>query len=108
QEYVDRVAARFHPERIILFGSHAYGVPNEHSDVDLLVVMPDSGKPLHKSIQIVREVPYHGFACDLIVRDPGVLRWRIENNDWFLRDIVEKGVVLYEDQHERTGLEGGG
>jgi predicted nucleotidyltransferase len=37
--YAHAIAAEFHPERIILFGSYAYGTPHEESDVDLLVVM---------------------------------------------------------------------
>lgn len=105
QAYVDRIAKRFRPQRVILFGSHAYGQPATHSDVDLLVVMPDDGNPLRKSIEIVREVPYRGFALDLIVRDPEVLRWRLEQHDWFLMDIIEKGEVLYEAADARVGSE---
>lgn len=40
REYARAVAERFHPEKIILFGSHAYGTPHADSDVDILVVMP--------------------------------------------------------------------
>ena len=39
--FARQVAAQFHPEKIILFGSHAYGQPHEGSDVDILVIMPD-------------------------------------------------------------------
>jgi predicted nucleotidyltransferase len=38
--YVRALVDRFQPERVILFGSYAYGTPNADSDVDLLVVMP--------------------------------------------------------------------
>ena len=40
QKYADAIAREFRPEKIILFGSHAYGEPTEDSDVDLMVVMP--------------------------------------------------------------------
>ena len=40
RRYARAIADEFHPEKIILFGSHAYGTPNEDSDVDLLVIMP--------------------------------------------------------------------
>ena len=40
RDYARRVAERFQPEKIILFGSYAYGTPHEDSDVDILVVMP--------------------------------------------------------------------
>lgn len=49
QEFVARVASRFHPSRIILFGSHAYGLPSADSDVDLLVVMPHEGEAWMKA-----------------------------------------------------------
>jgi len=43
-KFVNRVAEAFRPERVILFGSHAYGTPTADSDVDLLVVMPHEGR----------------------------------------------------------------
>ena len=104
--FVDQVARRFRPQRIILFGSHAYGRPTPDSDVDLLVVMPDSGDPLGKAIEISRAVPHYGFALDLVVRDPDVLRWRTDHDDFFLQEAVSKGKVLYEDQHVGVGREG--
>ncbi len=46
-EVTRRLVDEFHPEQIILFGSHAWGLPDESSDVDLVVVVPDSDLPLH-------------------------------------------------------------
>lgn len=94
QDLSDRIAREFRPERIILFGSHAYGKPGPNSDVDLLVVIPDGGDPIRKAIEIRTKFDI-GFPLDLIVRDPEVLRWRIEQHDWFLKEIVEKGKVLH-------------
>ena len=48
QQVSDEIARRFRPERIILFGSYAYGTPTEHSDVDLLVVMPSEERDIRK------------------------------------------------------------
>jgi predicted nucleotidyltransferase len=42
EEIVKRLEEGLHPEQIILFGSYAYGEPTERSDVDLLIVVPDS------------------------------------------------------------------
>jgi uncharacterized protein len=47
-EIVHRLVEHLKPERIILFGSHAYGEPNEDSDVDLLVIVADSTEPRHR------------------------------------------------------------
>ena len=95
RRFADEVAARFEPDRIVLFGSHAYGRPHEASDVDLLVVMPDGGDPLGKAMQ-VRSTIRHPFPLDLLVRNAADLRWRLEQGDWLLREAVEKGQVLYE------------
>ncbi|MGC2692443.1 MAG: nucleotidyltransferase domain-containing protein, partial [Desulfobaccales bacterium] len=53
QELCDRIVREFQPERIILFGSYAYGNPTPDSDVDLLVVLPFEGKNLLKSLEIL-------------------------------------------------------
>jgi predicted nucleotidyltransferase len=105
------IAERFRPERIILFGSYAYGTPNEDSDVDLLVVMPVRGHVVEKAIEIYRAMDALGAvppALDLMVRSPAQLRRRIALNDFFLREIVERGKVLYDRSGSRMGGEGRG
>lgn len=94
QQLVDRIAREFRPEQIILFGSYAYGTPREDSDVDLLVVVPFEGNSLHKAVEIVRRVQ-PPFALDLIARTPEQLRQRLAWNDFLLREVMEKGKVLY-------------
>jgi len=69
----DQIARRFQPERIILFGSYAYGTPTDDSDVDLLVVMPFEGRTAKQAIQI-RSAVYAGFAMDVLVYTPENLR----------------------------------
>ena len=96
----DKIAEQFHPERIILFGSYAYGTPNEDSDVDLLVVMPFEGRKSQQSITIRRAVRA-SFPMDLIPITPERLKYRLEIEDFFLREIVEKGKVLYEANQSR-------
>jgi predicted nucleotidyltransferase len=99
RRYARQVADRFKPDKIILFGSFAYGEPNEHSDVDLLVVMPCPNEFTQAlRIQNALEAP---FALDLIVRTPQRLHQRIKDEDWFLREINEKGKTLYEKPHAR-------
>jgi predicted nucleotidyltransferase len=88
------VAEKFHPDKIILFGSRAYGTPHEDSDVDILVVMPARDQR-SKAGRIRREVPAP-FPLDIIVRTPNAMRWRLEAGDSFLREIVDEGTILYE------------
>ncbi len=95
REFCARIAREFHPQKIILFGSYGYGNPTEASDVDLLVVMPFRGKGIRKAVDIETRVPRR-FPLDLIVRTPQQVRRRLALNDFFLREILEKGKVLYE------------
>ena len=95
QALAEKIAIQFRPKRIYLFGSYAYGAPTADSDVDLLVEIAHEGKPASTATRMRRQVKPE-FAVDLIVRSPETLRQRIALNDWFLRDIVEHGKVLYE------------
>jgi predicted nucleotidyltransferase len=94
RRYARAIAERFQPDKIILFGSYAYGTPNEDSDVDLLVVMPAryTGGKVYK-IRLAFSAP---FEMDLIVRTPEDLRRRLEDGDLFHTEIVTRGKVLYE------------
>jgi uncharacterized protein len=95
KEVAEQIAREFHPQKIILFGSYAYGTPRDDSDVDMLIVMPYEGNGLHKAVEIIQKVESR-FLVDLLVRTPEQLRQRIEWNDFFHKEITEKGKVLYE------------
>jgi uncharacterized protein len=98
QRICQRIAEHFKPEKVILFGSHAYGHPTPESDVDLLVVMDFEGSPIKQAIKISREL---GLVTpmDLLVRTPEQVRERLRIEDPFMREIVERGKVLYEANH---------
>ncbi len=78
---------------------HAYGTPKEHSDVDLLVVMPVSNSEARQQASEIRERIPRRFSMDLIVRSPEDIAYRLSYNDWFLREVTEKGEVLYESEN---------
>jgi predicted nucleotidyltransferase len=96
-----KIAKRFHPDKIILFGSYAYGTPNADSDVDLLVIMPAYNQ-LSKARRIRAAFPA-SFAMDLIVRTPKNLGWRLAEGESFHTEIVSKGIVLHEKGDSRVG-----
>jgi predicted nucleotidyltransferase len=104
RSFARQVAEHFRPEKIILFGSHAYGQPHADSDVDVLVVMPARNE-IDQAVRIdqVIEAP---FPLDLIVRTPKNLSWRLREGDSFLREIVARGKVLYEKAYGRAGSQG--
>jgi predicted nucleotidyltransferase len=98
QKYADAIAREFQPEKIILFGSHAYGRPTEDSDVDLMVVMAKGRWSRRKSTDIRVRLGYSGFPMDLLVWTPERLREWSQAGDGFARDILERGEVLYEQR----------
>jgi predicted nucleotidyltransferase len=99
------IAEKFNPDKIILFGSHAYGRPKPWSDVDLLVVMdtPDGEWPAIKTIR--RALPDRSFSLDLLVRSQATLDRRTALGDWFLREITTRGKVLYERPDGGVGVQ---
>ena len=94
-ELCDRIVKYYQPTKIILFGSYAYGRPTEDSDVDMLIIMPFEGRGAHKSAEIATVTHPH-FAVDLLVRTPEQVKARLDLGDFFIREIVENGKVLYE------------
>src|SRR6187399_2905017 len=89
RQFARDVALLFEPERIILFGSHAYGTPHADSDVDILVVMPARNQ-IDQAVKIALQCD-PPFPLDLIVRRPQ----DIADANSFLGEIVSKGKVLY-------------
>lgn len=95
------IADEFQPEKIILFGSHAYGNPNAQSDVDLLVIMPFQGSPFRQAgivlNQVVKSIGV--MPLDLSVRTPEQVNDRLSIGDSFIQEIIQRGRVLYEANH---------
>jgi predicted nucleotidyltransferase len=92
---VRRIIRRFHPERIILFGSHASGKAGPDSDVDLLVVMPITGSKSKKQIEIGVALHDIRIPKDIIVTTPEEFEWRKEIVGTIEFPVVKEGIVLY-------------
>ena len=90
-----RLVREFKPRKVVLFGSYAYGKPSPDSDVDLLVVMPLNGNPVDKSVEMRLKLQPR-FPLDLLVRTPAKIKERLAMGDDFIKDIFDKGKVLYE------------
>ena len=95
QTLSDHIAREFSPNRIVLFGSHARGDATSDSDVDLLVVMSYEGSGIRKAADIARST-LPEFPVDFVVRSPEELTERLAQGDFFLRDAMAEGKVLYE------------
>jgi predicted nucleotidyltransferase len=104
RRFAREVAERFNPDKIVLFGSHAYGKPHADSDVDILVIMParnqlDQAFKIHDTLR-------PPFPLDIIVRTPKNIAWRLEEGESFHSEILRKGKVLYAKGDARVGSQG--
>ena len=104
RRFAREVGKRFGPEKIILFGSHAYGAPHPDSDVDILVIMPARNE-LDQSFKI-RLAVAAPFSLDLIVRTPANIQRRLKDGDLFHTQITTHGKVLYQGRHARMDRQG--
>lgn len=95
EELTDTIVSIYKPEKIILFGSYAYGRPHADSDVDMLVIMPVRGKAACKAAEILEKIN-PAIPVDLLVRSSAQIRKRLALNDFFLREVMTKGRILYE------------
>jgi predicted nucleotidyltransferase len=94
-EVVTQIVRQFHPQKIILFGSHAAGQAERDSDVDLLVVMETEDHPLHMAARIAAAVD-HPVPLDIIVVRPSQLARAVREGSIFETDVLRRGIVLYE------------
>ncbi|MFH1549201.1 MAG: nucleotidyltransferase domain-containing protein [Planctomycetota bacterium] len=94
---VRRIENGYHPERIILFGSYAYGQPSEDSDVDFLIVKSTKDRPFDRRLQVARLIsdPHRAVPVDLFVLTPEEIEDRLDAGDQFLQEILDKGEVVY-------------
>lgn len=97
QEVTQNLVKNFQPEKIILFGSYAYGRPGPDSDVDLLVIKEaDDIRRLRREID--GSIFPRPFPIDLIVYTPEQLEQAKKEGDFFMTEILTKGRFLYERQ----------
>ena len=99
RSYCGAIARAFEPEKIILFGSHAYGRPREDSDVDVLIVMRRARRHGRRPSLTIRRKVSTAFPVDILVKEPDEIIKRLQGGDSILREIVEKGRIMYEAGH---------
>ena len=90
-----QIGEQFGAERVILFGSHARGKATADSDVDILVIGSFEGRNVDTSVEIRMKLRPQ-FPVDILSRTPEKVRQRLKMGDCFIREILEKGKVLYE------------
>ena len=94
---IKRLVSKLKPEKIILFGSYAYGKPTPDSDVDLLIVMKTKAKTIDRYVVVSNILYPREFPVDIIVKTPKEIKdEEKKKGNFFLREIITKGKVLYE------------
>lgn len=96
KEITDKIVKEYQPEKIILFGSWAWGKPGPDSDVDLFVIK-ETEEPLPKRIEILDKLfSRREFPMDFLVYTPRQIEKRLMIKDFFVKEIMENGKILYE------------
>ena len=99
---IKRIVVELKPEKIILFGSYAYGNPTPDSDVDLLVIMETKARDVDRYIEVSSLLHPRQFPVDIIVKTPKEVNEAMiggKDNSFFIREIIKKGKVIY-DRHK--------
>jgi predicted nucleotidyltransferase len=94
---IKRLVLELKPEKIILFGSYAYGKPTPDSDVDLLIVMKTRSNAIDRYVAVSNILYPRDFPVDIIVKTPKEIKEEEKKRgNFFLREIITRGKVLYE------------
>ena len=96
QEATRRIVSAVNPERIMLFGSHAWGQPNEDSDIDLLVILAQSDQPAYRrATEIYRILRGIKLPIEVVVRTREEINRVLTVKTSLERKILEQGRVLH-------------
>ena len=97
QKISEKIQREYQPEKIILFGSYAWGKPDMHSDIDIFIIKKTKARHIDRSIEIRRILSEENgmVALDPIVYTPGEAKNRVKLGDDFIKKIMTEGVVLY-------------
>ena len=94
-ELVHRIVSSVHPQRILLFGSMVHGQMGPHSDLDILVVMPDGIHRRQTASQLYHDLWGFGFAKDLVIVTESDVRQHADNPYMVIKSALQEGRELY-------------
>jgi len=97
-EIVEKLKREYDPIKIILFGSYAYGNPTEDSDIDLFILKDSKERGVERFVSVKKIIydPNHKIPVSPLVYTPKEVEKRLRMGDDFIKEILEKGVILYE------------
>lgn len=94
-EIREKIVKEINPEKIILFGSYAWGEPTNDSDVDLLIIQESDEPRRTRQISLRKKLFGSGVSMDLLVYTQAELNYRLELGDFFFEKIINEGKVIY-------------
>lgn len=95
QNMVRMIIAEYQPEKIILFGSYAWGNPNKSSDLDLFIIKDTKVERSDRFATVSHILRDRNIATDILVRTPSEVKKRLDLGDFFVKRIFNEGKVLY-------------
>ena len=90
-----QIVENYHPEKIILFGSYAWGKPNENSDVDLFIVKETSKRRTDRHLEVDKILSDRNIPLDVLVYTPQEIKNRMLLEDFFVKNIIQQGKTIY-------------
>lgn len=90
-----RIVSGYQPERIILFGSHAWGRPRRDSDIDLFVIKKTRSPRIERSVAVQSLLWGSRMPIDVLVYTPAEVKNRIAKGDFFVKNVMTKGTTVY-------------
>ena len=97
QAMVEKIVSDYAPQKVILFGSYAYGTPHRDSDIDLLIIKDTPERFLERWVAVRRILsdPARTVPLETLVLTPEEVDRRLAVGDQFVAEILKKGKVLY-------------
>jgi len=96
KKIINRIIKKYKPEKIILFGSFAWGKPDKDSDLDLFIIKNTKEKKLERIYKVYKLLWDKKIPLDVLVYTPKEIKKRLALGDFFIEDIIKNGKLLYE------------
>ena len=97
QDLVQKIVANYAPQKVILFGSYAYGEPDEDSDIDLLIIKDTDKRPIERWMEVKQLLRDRNrrISVSPLVYTRQEVESRLAMQDFFIQEVLERGHVIY-------------
>lgn len=92
---IKQIKKDYNPEKIILFGSFAYGRPKENSDVDLIVIKKTKERAIKRMMRMAGIVK-SSLGTDILVYTPREWNAALKEGNFFVKEIADNGKIMYD------------